>query len=466
MAKADKPTSPPSLWQRFFKRSEATARPSGESTVDDLDDPSDAIRFGYQIIFLGIGLFAVWATMAPLGEGIPAPAIVTVESKHKTITHLTGGTIAQVHLSEHEMVRQGETLIEFKSERAQTAYDTAMLEFVSASARLARLEAEIEGSNEVSFPEEIERFADQLERTDLLRAQQKLFRARVESMRSEVAVLSETLIASRAQADGLRSQLVAKRTQQRSLSAELDAQKPLVESGYTARNRYLEQERQLAEMGSVISDIAARNAREASTAAEIRLRILQRRQDYLKEVETQTAETRREVASLSERLKDAKLELDRTIVHAPISGQIVSLMPLSPGVTVPPGAKLMEIIPTNDRLLIDAKVPATAASRLAVGLDTDIRVSSFPDTPSLILNGRVISVSSDTQEPPPGSGPLATPYYLARVEVTPEGLIDLEGRQLRAGMSVEVVIKTGERSFLKYLLDPITRRTFSALKEP
>ena len=436
------------------------------TTVDDLDDPSDAIRFGYRVIFISFGLCGAWAAFAPLAEGIPAPATVMVESKRKTITHMAGGTIETVHLREHEMVQEGEILLEFTSARAQTAYDTVMLEFVAASARLARLEAEIEGSSEVLFPEEVERFADMIERKDLLRAQQQLFRARQDSFRGEVAMLSETLNASRAQAEGLRRQLLAKRSQAQSLGAELETQKPLVESGYTARNRYLEQERQLAEMGSVISDMEARSARESSTAAETRLRILQRRQDFLKEVETQIAETRREVASQGEKLKDAKLELDRTIVHAPISGQIVSLMPMAPGSVIPGGAKLMEIVPTGDRLVLEAKVPITAASRLREGLDTDVRINAFIDAPGLVVAGRVISVSTDAQEPQPGGGPLAQPYYVARVEVTDEGMAKLEGRVLRPGMSTDVVIKTGERSFLKYLIEPITRRTFGAFREP
>ena len=432
------------------------AAPDG-TTVDDLDDPADAIRFGYRVIFISFGLCGLWAGFAPLAEGIPAPATVMVESKRKVITHMAGGTVEQVHLREHEMVEEGEILLEFKSARAQTAYDTTMLEFVSASAHLARLEAEIEGSlelrfpsaREVLFPEEVERFADMLERKDLLRAQQQLFRARQESFRGEVAMLGETLNASRAQAEGLRRQLAAKRGQSQSLAAELETVKPLVESGYTARNRYLEQERQLAELTS-----------------EIRLRILQRRHDFLKEVETQTAETRREVASLSEKMKDAKLELDRTIVHAPISGQVVSLMPMAPGSVIPGGAKLMEIVPTGDRLVLEAKVPITAASRLWEGLATDVRINAFIDAPGLVVAGRVISVSADAQEAPPGGGPLAQPYYVARVEVTDEGMAKLQGRVLRPGMSTDVVIKTGERSFLVYLIEPITRRTFGAFREP
>jgi protease secretion system membrane fusion protein len=215
-------------------------------------------------------------------------------------------------------------------------------------------------------------------------------------------------------------------------------------------------------LNSVTSELEARIAREGSTSAEIRLRELQRRQEYLKEVETQATETRREAANLAEKLKEAESDLERMTVRAPISGQVVAMVAQAPGGVVAPNSKLMEIVPTAEKLLIDVQVPITAANRVKVGLETDIRISSFPDSPILIIAGRVQSVSSDRHEPPPPT----PPYYLARVEVTPEGIAQLQGKRLNPGMSTEVVIKTGERSFMRYLLDPITRRLFESLKEP
>jgi protease secretion system membrane fusion protein len=212
----------------------------------------------------------------------------------------------------------------------------------------------------------------------------------------------------------------------------------------------------------VTSELEARIAREGSSGAEIRLRELQRRQEYLKDVETQATETRREVANLGERLKDAEADLDRMTVRAPISGQVVAMIAQAPGVVITPNSKLMEIVPVGDKLLIDVKVPITAASRVKAGLETDVRITSFPDTPALIIQGRVLSVSNDRYDPPAP----ALPHYLARVEVTTEGIDKLQGRQLRPGMSADVVIKTGQRSVMTYLMDPISRRLFDSLKEP
>jgi len=455
-------------WRRLLRRPAPPAQSLADANavgagydLDDIDDPSEAISFGYRIIFFGLGVTALWAFFAPLDEGIPAPGVVVVESHRKTISHLTGGTVSAVKVRENQSVKEGDVLLELDAVRALSARDTVLHEYIAAAAKLARLSAEQVSATTLKFPDEIVAYAAQLGRQDLLRAQDALFRARQSAFKGELAILQENLTASRIQATGARNQLYARRQQADSLRKEIEATRPLAEEGYTPRNRLLEQERQLAELTSVVSELEARVAREGSNGAEIRLRELQRRQEYLKDVETQATETRREVANLVERLKDAVSDLERMTVRAPISGQVVGMLAQAPGVVIAPGSKLMEIVPAGDKLLIDVQVPVTAATRVKSGLETDIRISTFPDAPSVVIPGRVQSVSGDRHEPPN-----ASPYYLARVEVTADGIDKLQGRKLQPGMSADVVIKTGERSFMTYLMAPISRRLFESLREP
>jgi protease secretion system membrane fusion protein len=456
-------------WRKLLRRpsgSENSPPTAGtaeaEYSLDRLDDPSEAIAFGYGIIFFCLGLTALWAIFAPLGEGITAQGLVVVESHRKTISHLTGGTVSVVKVRENQTVKEGDILLELDAARAQSARDTVLHEYIAAVAKLTRLNGEQAAAATLTFPDDIVEYATQLGREDLLKAQEKLFRARVDAFRGELSILQENLSASRIQAAGARNQLYARRQQVESLRKEIESTRQLVDEGYTPRNRLLEQERQIAELTSVTSELEARVAREGSSGAEIRLRELQRRQEYLKDIETQSTETRREVANLNERLKDASVELDRMTVRAPITGQVVSMIAQAPGITISPNSKLMEIVPVGEKLLIDVEVPITAASRVKPDLETDIRITSFPDSPAIVITGRVQSVSTDRHEPPPP----APPYYLARIEVTQEGIDKLQGRQLRPGMSTDVVIKTGERSFMKYLMGPLTRQVFSAFKEP
>lgn len=435
--------------------------PETATALGEFNDPGAAISFGYIVIAVGFIAVLVWSIFAPIGEGVPAQGLVVVESHRKIVSHLTGGTVAKVAVRENQNVKEGDVLIMLDSSRAQTALDTLLHEHLAASAKLARLMAEQSFSSQIDFPEDIRLLAKDLARYDVLRGQEQLFKVRRQTLESEENILRETLSASHIQATGARQQLAARNQQASLLQQEITANRMLVEDGYAPRNRLLEQERQLAELTSSTSELQTRIAREGSTGSEIRLRLLQRRQEYLKEVETQTTETRRELAMLGERLKDARLELERTTVRAPVSGQVVGMQAQAAGSVITPGSKLLEVVPDGDRLLFDVQIPVNIINRVHAGLETDIRLTTFPNTPTLIIEGKVQSVSSDRFEP---QG--LQPYYLARVEVTPAGIAQLEGRQLRPGMTADVIIKTGERTFMAYLLAPITRQMFSAFREP
>jgi protease secretion system membrane fusion protein len=440
----------------------ATLAGLAEIPLEGFDDPGKAIRFGYTVILVGLGLFTLWAIFAPIDEGVPAQGVVVVESRRKVISHLTGGTVASVHAQENQAVQENSVLIVLDATRSQTALDTLLNEYAAAAVKLARLMAEQSGSAQIDYPEDLRQLIAQLGRKDLFIGQEQLFHVRQQALGSEQSILREGLAASQIQASGARQQLVARTQQATLLRQEIASNRQLVEEGYAPRNRLLEQERQLAEISSSTSDLQTRVAREGSASAEIRLRLLQRRQEFLKEVETQAADVRRELANLNERIKDARADLDRTIVRAPASGHVLAMAPLATGTVVTPGMKLLEIVPDGDRLLLDAQLPVSVINRVHAGLETDIRITSFPDLPNLVLPGRLLSISSDRHEPPTGQ----PPYYLARVEVLPAGMAKLGGRQLRPGMSADVVIKTGERSFMAYLMSPITRQLFSAFKEP
>jgi protease secretion system membrane fusion protein len=430
--------------------------------LEGFDDPSPAIRFGYRVIFFGLGAFSIWAVFAPIDEGVPAQGVVVVESQRKVVSHLTGGTIATVYAKENLSVREGSVLFSLETGRLKATVDIALNEYINAAAKLARLTAEQIFAPKIEFPNELKQQVLELGRQDILLAQEQLFLTRQQAYRSEQSILKEGLNASKIQTTGANEQLANRARQTELLLQEIEANRKLVEEGYTPRNRLLEQERQLADLATSSSDIRTRLARETSAIAEIQFRLLQRRQEYLKEVETQAGETRRELNNLAERVKDARLELERATVRSPASGQIMSMIAIAPGTVVTAGAKLMEIVPDGDKLLLDVQVPVQVIARVQTGLEADIRVSSFVDAPSLIVQGVVLSVSSDRREQQNS----VQPYYLARVEVTPAGAAHLGNHRLRPGMTADVVIKTGERSFMAYLIAPLKRQLFQAFKEP
>jgi protease secretion system membrane fusion protein len=427
------------------------------------EDARKAIWFGNFIIFAGLGIFFIWALLAPLDEGIPARGTVVVESMRKSVTHVTGGTVSAIHVTENQNVKEGDLLISLGSAKAQSAYDSVAQEYVGAAAKLARLNAEQVLANEIEFTDELVRFAEEIGRLDVLKAQLNFFHMRRKTLLGEQAILKETIHASGIQAQGLHQQHDAKARQYELLQQEIAAMRPLVEAGYSSRNALLELERRFAEMSSVKTELRTRAAKESSTSAELRLRQLQRQQEFLRDVDQGITETRREMLVLQEKLNDAKIDLDMKKIRAPVTGQVVALQVHTVDASISGGAKILDIVPENETLLIDVQVPVQNIASIFVGMPTDVRITAFILEPQLVVRGTLLSISTDVhdeQKPPP-----AMPYYKGRVAITPEGMALLKGRQLRPGMSVEVLIKTGERSFMSYVMRPLMKQLFYALKE-
>lgn len=457
------PPSSRSFLQRILGRADAD---EVRTALSEVGSPDAAIALGNKVILFGFILFLGWAAYAPLDEGVTASGNISVESMRKVISSFNGGTIGKIHVHENDMVKAGQPLITLDQAKARNAYDTVLQEFLAASAKHARLSAESTFGNDIVFPKELVAQAEEAGRMDILQGQERLFAIRQNALNNELAVLRQTLSASNVQVKGARDQLAAKLRERSLLAEEVTNTRPLAESGYVARNRLLELERNMSIQDSATHDLETRIAREMSSGSEIQLRINQRRKEYLKEAESQLADTDREVSTLRERLDDARRELAKTEIKAPVSGQVIAFQLQTIGAVVSPGMKIMELVPEDEKLLLDVKIPPHLIDKIHTGLLCHVRFAAFVDRPELVVEGKVQSLSHDkhdSQSSAPGTLPS---YYLARVEVTEKGMTDLKGRQLRPGMPVDVVVKTGERSLLAYLMKPIVRPLFNAFQEP
>ena len=255
--------------------------------------------------------------------------------------------------------------------------------------------------------------------------------------------------------------LRSRQVQSDSLNDELDNLRGLVADGYAPRNRQHELERLVADSSSGIADLLGNTVRAQRSMSELRQRAFSRQQEQHREVQTQLAEVDREVLAEQEKFKALADELARMDIKSPADGQVVGLAVQTVGGVIQAGQKLMDIVPGSAPLLLEAQVAPHLIDRVQSDLPVDVRFSSFAHSPQLVVEGKVQSVSSDLLTDPQT---LAS-YYLARIEVTAEGLKRLGKRQLQPGMPVEVVFKTGERSLLTYLLHPLTKRIAASLTE-
>lgn len=418
-------------------------------------------RIGLWTLAAGFGGFLLWAALAPLDEGVPSVGMVAIDTKRKTVQHLSGGIVNQVLVREGDRVREGQLLMQLDSAMARANHESARQRYLGLRAMQARLTAEHSGAAQLVFHEDLHAAAaDPLIRQHM-QTQEQLFATRNHLLRSDLQSIEESIEGQRGMQQAYTRMLGNRQVQQESLGEELRNLRGLVSEGYAPRNRQLELERMVADSGSAIADLQGNTVRTQRSMAELRQRALSRQQEQRKEVQTQLSEVDREVLAEQEKFKALSDELARMEIRSPADGQVVGLAAQTVGGVIQPGQKLMDIVPGEAPLLLETQVAPHLIDRVQAELPVDVRFSSFAHSPQLVVPGKVQSISSDLLTDPQ----TMASYYLARIEVTAEGLQRLGKRQLQPGMPVEVVFRTGERSLLTYLLHPLTKRIAASMTE-
>ncbi len=452
---SSKKDAPPAALSSFFRK-------RGEDETPDYANTGRATRIGLWALGIGFGGFLLWAAFAPLDEGVPAPGMVSIDTKRKPVQHQVGGIVRDILVKEGSVVNAGQVLFRLDDAAARANFESSRQRYLSLRAVEGRLLAEQLSKPAITFHPDLLA----VEKTDLVIAQhmqnqQLLFNTRRSALAAELQGIEENIQGQEAMIRAYAGMMEGRRNQLRLLSEELANTRDLVKEGYAPRNRQLELERLVSDVNFALTELAGSTTRAMRGVAEMRQRALLRRQEFRKEIDSNLADVSREAQSESVRLAAATNEFERTVIKAPAGGQVVGLAVQAPGSVIGPGFKLMDIVPPDETLLLEAQVPPHMIDRIQAGMNVDIRFSGFSHSPQLVVAGKVLSISKDLLTVPQSN----ISYYLARVAVTPEGLKQLGKHQLQPGMSAEVVFVTGERSLLKYLLSPLTKRIASSMKE-
>ena len=438
----------------------ATPSATPQSAHDARSGPR-AARVGLWALAIGFGGFLAWAALAPLDEGVPGSGMVTLDTKSKTVQHLTGGLVKEVLVREGQHVEQGELLLRLDEAVARANFEAARQRYVGLRAMQDRLEAEQREQGRITFhPDVLAAKSDPLIQ-QALNTQEQLFSSRRAALRAELQSISESIEGQQGLIQSYQSMLLSRKSQLALLDEEFQNTRSLVADGYAPRNRQLELERALAETTANLAELQGNIVRAQRAVTELQQRSISRQQEYRKEVESQLAEISREVPADAEKYRAATDDLGRIDIKSPATGQVVGLAFQTVGGVVGPGQKLMDIVPEEQALLIEARVPPHLIDRVKKDISVDVRFSSFAHSPQLVVQGKVASVSGDLLVDQQSG----MSYYLARVGVTAEGYKKLGQRQLQPGMPVEVIFLTGERSMLTYLLSPLTKRLAASMKE-
>lgn len=442
------------------------ATPIGDAELkkaaERITDTRASTRIGLLLLALGLAVFLVWAFVAPLDEGVPAPGTIAVESKRKIVQHLTGGIIKAVLVKEAQEVRAGDPLIQLDDTMSKASFDATREQYYAQQAQADRLRAEVLHADKIAFSPALLEAAGDSVAAQNMSGQQQLFLTRRAALQGEMVILEASARSADEQIRAIEAQVKGKKAQLKFVLEQLEGSRELAKEGYLPRNRWFDDERLAADLQASVTELQSTVARAQSMAIEARARLAQHQRDFQKEVETQFADTRREAMVAGERLRSAREDYSRTVIRAPVDGYVSGLSPFSVGSVITPSLRLMDIVPKDEALILEVKIDPSVIDRVHAGLPVDINLHVFANDPSLVLEGVLDSVSPDVVN---DSNPNNPPHYLGRVSVTPEGLKKLGNRVLQPGMPAQITIKTGERTLVQYLLKPLLMRVSSSMKE-
>ena len=435
-------------------------------TREPQSDTHSPIRLGIWIIIIGFGGFLLWAAFAPLDEGVPTQGAVSIDTKRKVVQHLSGGIVMNVYVREGQVVKAHELLLRLDNSMAKARYEEIRQRYIGGRALENRLQAEQQETNSIKFHSDILKMKRDPLAEQQMNNQRMLLASSRATLKAEIQGIEESIKGQEAQIVGLIEVIESRRSQQRLLNEQLIGIFDLVEDGYAPKSQQRDLQLRLAQINADLADSQSTLLKIKRGISEARQQILARQEEHKKDVASQMAQIRLEVDSNADKLKAMAEDLNLTEVRAPVAGQVVGLQFQTIGSVIQAGQKILDIVPANEGLLVEVKIAPHLIDRVHSGQFADIRFSSFANSPQLAIEGKVISLSEDLlTEPGSTSNQPGSAYYLARVSITDDGMKKLAGRTLQPGMPVQVIIKTGERSLLVYLLHPFIKRFSASLKE-
>jgi HlyD family secretion protein/epimerase transport system membrane fusion protein len=430
-----------------------------DERVYKVSSPYKIVLIGLGMILLAFGGLGIWAATAPLDSASRAPGTVTVESNRKIVNHLDGGVVERIAVEEGDRVREGELLIQLDPTETQARRNSVRHQLDSALARRARLIAERDGLPAISFPAELtERRDESATVLEAIEGERRQFRERRQSVQGRISVQEEKIEQLRDEIAGLRAERSSAERQVEILRSELVDLRKLSDKGFFPKSRILQRERELARLEGQIGSITARMAGSRKSISEARLQIEQIRQEFNEKVVTELRKVEDQIAKLREELTITTAKLKRTSITAPQSGVIHDLRVNTIGAAIQPGKPLMNVIPVEDKLIVEAEVQPRDIDIVSEGQTAKVRMTALQTRTTPVLTGRVVRVSADriTRENSAAGSSQSRSFYKARVEIGPEELKKLGGQKLQNGMPAEVMINTGERTVLDYIVKPLT----------
>jgi membrane fusion protein, type I secretion system len=430
-------------------------------TVNSAPYIKEPLQFGLIILLVFVGGFLLWSLLAPLESAAVATGRVTVDTNRKSIQHLEGGIVEKLYVRDGDKVKKGDILIQLKNTQSKASLDLVRGQVNELLALEARLVAQRDKAKNVVFSEALLKQKDNPKVAKIMKSQKAIFKAEHDSFKGQIEILRQRVVQLEKEIDSLNAQVTSETKQLKLIEEEIEAVAFLEKKKLIEKPRLLALQREAARLignrGEHLGLIAKAQQKIGETKTQLIAITDKRQKDALQELR----DTQQKLADLLEKEKSAEDVSDRTTIRAPQSGTVVSLQEHTIGGVLRPGETVMDIVPSGDKLVIEAQIDPLDIDVVHKGLEAKVNLTAFKQRSTPALDGVVDRVSADSFT----NEQTGATYYLARVSISADQLKRLHDVKLYPGMPVQVMIITDKRTPFAYFVSPIQESFRRAFRE-
>ena len=414
---------------------------------------------GYTLIAMTFGVAGVWAAVAKLDKAVIATGFVETETNRKTVQHLEGGIVRQILIKEGDHVTEGQVLFRLEQVQAEANNESLSNQLDSALALEARLVAERDGARKISWPKE---FTDRLTEPTLshtLDDQIHQFEERRGSLEGQKNVIESRIVQLHKEIDGISIEKTSTESQTTYINQELVGLRELAGKNLVPVTRVYAMERERTRLEGSVGRAVADMAKAESSIDEMNIQIQELTQKFQEEVASSLLDARQKIADLRERLSVSQDVVNRLAITAPRAGMVQNLKVFTIGQVLRGGEPLLDIVPDNDALVVHAEFSTTDIDNVFAGMTSEVRFPAFHSRTIPVMLGKIESISHDRLL----DESTHQYYYLGLVSLNRGDIPDEYRSRVRAGMPAEIIVSSGERTVLNYLVGPLSsslRKTF------
>jgi HlyD family secretion protein len=413
------------------------------------------------IIAIGFGGFFVWAFVAQLDMAIPAMGSIVVESKRKTLSILDPGILTELYVKEGDRVEAGQPLLRLDEAQLNAQLGSLKVQYMAALAKTTRLRAEQSGQRDVQFPQDLvaaaagsKIIADIVaNESKSLKDRWAIYDATVDGVHKQIAQLGEQISALKAQIEATQQQLAYS-------DKELVNVTQLANKGLATEARLYDLQRIEAGFRAQLGQLAASQATARQAVAQTELQIVSADTQRQQDISTGLQDAQGIAGDAAEKIRGIEDLLTKKVLVAPEAGTVTNIQLFTPGASIGAGQAILDLVPQNDKMIVEAKVRPDDIEHVHPGQKVNIRLTAYKQRRVPVLTGQLVYVAADAQQDQSGVS-----FILARAEIDHRELSKLKDVALYPGMPAEVLIIGGERAAIDYFISPITDSLHRALDE-